>query len=835
MRPLIYIVGIALLLPMCTNKSNDNHKPFSLIWEMGKNGIERGYYESTFYLVNNTNDTLAGNWVIYLCQHPGSVKPNPEAPAILEVINGTYFKIYPSSHYLPVAPGDTLPMSFLCRGGIIKQSDAPEGAYCVMLDADGNESAPCTIDIEVKPFTHDYQWSREWMHELPYPDGNYVYDRNAVFSEKPTLKSTDLFPSLKSVQENGGAFSFTKEVRVQSDSVFANEASLLKEKLGQMYDCIIMENAPVEILLRQASFPVANDEYYQMELADGRIEIKGNTPHAIFNGTQTLLAMLGNNTLPCALPNVGITDYPDLFYRGIMLDVARNFTSKAHVMQLIDLLASYKINVLHFHIADDEGWRVEIPGLEELTAVGSRRGHTHDENDCLIPAYCGGWDPNDPQSTANGYYTRDEFIELLQYAQAHHVKVIPEIDMPGHSRAAIKAMNNRYRKYIHSDEPKAEEFLLIDFADTSRYVSAQCYTDNVINVALPGVYRFVKKVVDEISAMYHDAGVPLTILHLGGDEVPRGAWTGSEIANQFMKEKGFREIRELKDYFISQVVSILSEKNIQLAGWQEVGLLPDETPNPKFAGKNILSYCWNTVPEWNGDQVPYRLANAGYPIVLCNVTNLYFDMSYSKHPAEPGLYWGGFVNEYNPFNVVPYEIYKSIRYNLAGDSVDILRRSQERLALSADRRNEIVGIQAQLWAETIRDFDRITYYIFPKLFGLTERAWNAFPVWADDPYGELYDRDLQIYNAKIAQRELPRLAAQQVTFRVAQPGIKLIDGYLYANSTIPDAEIRYTIDGSEPNKKSILWTSPIACTAKLIKAKSFYCGRESVTTLLKPL
>ena len=228
------------------------------------------------------------------------------------------------------------------------------------------------------------------------------------------------------------------------------------------------------------------------------------------------------------LEAMSIQDYPDLLYRGQMLDIARNYTTVDHLKKLIDILSSYKLNVLQFHFSDDEGWRLEIPGLEELTAIGSRRGHTTDEKDWLYPAYDGGYDPY-AATSGNGYYTREEFIDLLRYAAERHVQVIPEIESPGHARAAIVAMNVRYKKYIDTDPEKAKEYLLSDLQDTSRYVSAQAYTDNVMNVALPSTYRFMEKVIQEIVAMYKEAGAPLTTIHLGGDEVAKGAWMGSPL------------------------------------------------------------------------------------------------------------------------------------------------------------------------------------------------------------------------------------------------------------------------------------------------------------------
>ncbi|GHT54020.1 beta-N-acetylhexosaminidase [Bacteroidia bacterium] len=702
-----------------------------------------------------------------------------------------------------------------------------------MLDENGKEKAVENIPVDVVPFTHAYQWTRPGTQELPYPDGKYMYEQNAFFSEPVTLDETAIFPSIKKVEKTGGDFIFSKNIQLKYDSLYENEALLLKEKLVSLFGCTVSDTGETLIELKN---PEAHGEYipeyYEISIKDNKIEINGIDNHGFFDGCMTLLNMIGNlGDLPAKISNSHMTDFPDTEHRGIMLDVSRNFTTKENVMKLIDRLATYKINVLHWHLTDDEAWRLEIPGLEELTGMASRRGYTLDETDCLYPAFAWGWNALDTTTLANGYYTRNDFIEVLKYANQRHIRVIPEVDIPGHSRAAIKAMNVRYNKYIGTDKPKAEEYLLIDFADTSKYNSAQNFTDNVINVALPSTYRFVEKVIDEIDKMYTDAGLKLTVFHIGGDEVPRGAWEGSDICRDFMKTHNMKEIRELKDYFLEQVLPMLAKRKIQPAGWEEVAM-HDGIPNPKFKNNNILSYCWNTLPAWKGDELPYKLANAGYPVILCNVTNLYMDMSYSRHQSEPGLHWGGFVNEYNSFDMLPYDIYKSVRCDLNGQPFDMNTVSKGKIPLNKGAAVQIKGLQGQLWAETIRSFEQVQYDFFPKLFGLIERAWNIQPEWSN-PYDEQkYESAKREYNAKIAHYELPRLAKTGSNFRISQPGIILKDNLLYANSAIPGAIIRYTVNGNEPTENSAVWTKPIAFDAKLIKAKTFYLGKVSVTTLL---
>ena len=212
-------------------------------------------------------------------------------------------------------------------------------------------------------------------------------------------------------------------------------------------------------------------------------------------------------------------DAPRFGYRGLMLDVARNFQPKAAVLRVLDLMARYKLNAFHFHLTDDEGWRLEIPSLPELTSVGARRGHTLDSSRFLPPAYGSG--PDVDQPFGSGFYSRADYVEILRYAAARHIEVIPELEMPGHARAAIKAMEARFRTLqATGDAEGASRFLLSDPEDRSIYTSAQGYHDNVMNPALPSTYAFIERVVQDLVALHREAGVPLRNLHVGGDEVP---------------------------------------------------------------------------------------------------------------------------------------------------------------------------------------------------------------------------------------------------------------------------------------------------------------------------
>jgi hexosaminidase len=367
------------------------------------------------------------------------------------------------------------------------------------------------------------------------------------------------------------------------------------------------------------------------------------------------------------LPEVLINDAPRFGFRGFLLDVSRNFQKKEAVLKLIDLLSFYKINALNFRMTEDEGWRLEIKGLPELTEVGAKRGHTLDDANFLPPSFGSGPFTDAENNHGTGFYTRADFIEILKYANQRHVQIVPEICFPSHARAAIKAMEKRYRFYMEKgDQKAAEEFRLIDPDDKSVYLSAQCYKDNIVNIANESCYHFYETVVADIVEMYSEAGLKLTLFHTGGDEVANGAWTKSpEIDELFKTNPELKSTRDLHAYFIRKMMERLEKYNLTFAGWEEAVLKRDEngvaTINPEFADKKLIPYVWDNTGK-NAD-LGYRIANAGYPVVLCNVTNLYFDLAYNTDPKEPGLYWGGFQDAIDPFVLIPFDVFKSAIYN----------------------------------------------------------------------------------------------------------------------------------------------------------------------------
>ena len=502
--------------------------------------------------------------------------------------------------------------------------------------------------------------------------------------------------------------------------------------------------------------------WYKITL-DGACKVEAADEDGAFYAKVTLENMI-RNAGSNELPNMVVEDWPDLAYRGLMLDISRNFTTKENICKLIDLLAHYKVNSFHLHFGDDEGWRVEMPQFPELTAYGAyhafpvkNEAGEYVEEEYLLPSYDGNVDPEDKTSLSNGHLSKEDYIEILKYAWERRIAVIPEFDTPGHSRAAIKAME------AYAKRTGDESYLLSDKNDTSKYVSVQYYKDNAINVALPSTYKFIEVVFDNLIAYHQEAGVPLPAIHVGGDEVPHGAWVGSEYCQQIMAERGWDNIELLKSYYIENVLDIAEARGVKISGWQELVMDLEDHVYERMK-KNLYSInFWHTGD--GQEEYPYHYANDDVPVILSNMTNTYMDFAYNPDKTERGLSWGGFVDERRSFCLLPYDIYRSVRWDDKGRIRNIADLPEGKTEL--EKKENIVGVQAQLWTETVRSFDHVTSYIFPKVCGVFERAWNASPAWegttsADDP---VFMAELDKYYSTVVEHEMPYYEEQGVAYR----------------------------------------------------------------------
>jgi len=496
-------------------------------------------------------------------------------------------------------------------------------------------------------------------------------------------------------------------------------------------------------------------------------------------------------------------------------------------------MALYKLNILHLHLTDDEGWRLEIPSLPELTSVGAERGHTLDSKNFLPASHGSG--PDTGKLAGSGFYTQADYIEILKYANARHIMVVPEIESPGHARASVKAMNARYARLMAAGkQAEAEQYLLYDQKDQSDYMSVQDWTDNVIDVSLPSTYNFFGKIIDELISVYAKAGAPLTTIHFGGDEVPGGVWEKSPAYLALKAQHP--EIKNTGDlwyYFYGRLNGMLKAKGLNLAGWEEMGLRKTmvdgkayNIPNPDFAAANMQTEVWNNTVGGGGEDLAYRLANAGYKVVLASVTNLYFDMAHNKSFDEPGYYWGAFVDIDKPFSFIPYDYFKNTIVDRNGLPLD------RRIFIGKQRltdygKSNILGLQGCLWGENIKTPERADYMMFPSLLSLAERAWAQDPQWATEQdtakSNALYQTAWVNFLNVMGKRELPRLTYYHdgYGYRIPNPGVILQDGKYVANEQFPGFVIRYTTNGKDPDAKSKIYNDAVTITGNDVKFRAF--------------
>ncbi|MCH8525504.1 MAG: family 20 glycosylhydrolase, partial [Balneolales bacterium] len=337
-------------------------------------------------------------------------------------------------------------------------------------------------------------------------------------------------------------------------------------------------------------------------------------------------------------------------------------------------------------------------------------------------------------------------------------------------------------------------------------------------------YRFYEHVLDAILAMYVDAGVDISTFHVGGDEVPRGVWTGSPACAELIERSDdLTATADLHNYYYTRLHGMLAERGLQLAGWEEVGqqLVRENDrnvnrPNTGLLGKNIRLHAWNAVVGWPGTDMAYQLANAGYEVVMSNSSNIYFDLAYDMHPDEPGLHWSGYVNLRSAWQMTPFNHFISNDFDIQGNQVDAAEMARNHVALTEEGKKRIIGLQGQLWTETVKGPDMMFYYLLPKMLGLAERAWSPDPQWAEitntSRRNSLREQDWNRFANTVGQVEFPRLERifGGYNTRIPRAGARIIDGMLHANVESPGLIIRYTTDGSEPTAASAMYTQPIA-------------------------
>lgn len=419
---------------------------------------------------------------------------------------------------------------------------------------------------------------------------------------------------------------------------------------------------PIEGPVRFRTDPQAipHPEGYRLEITPTGITATAADRTGAHYAAQTLRQLLGPNAyrtnfpggpVPCGV----IHDHPRFAWRGCLLDVARHFMPKAGVLRFIDLLAAHKLNILHLHLTDDQGWRIEIPAFPRLTETGAWR------TESTVGTPPDGKLDGQPHG---GYYTTEDLQEIVAYAAERAITVIPEIDIPGHTQAAIAA----YPALGNTGAPLP--------VWTSWGVN-----ENILNAAETTV-DFFRAVFDHVMEIF-----PSPVIAVGGDEVPTTQWQNSQEARQRMKELGLTEADELHGWFVREIVHHLAGRNRRALGWDEIAGVGPVPPGTIIA-------------SWRGEQAGIEAANAGYDVVMCPEQYVYLDHRQSTDLDEP-------VPVGIPHTLADVYGYQPIPATLTGPAA-----------------SHILGAQAQVWTEHLDSARRVDYAAFPRLAAFAEVVWT---------------------------------------------------------------------------------------------------------------
>lgn len=802
-------------------------------------------FNAALVLRNGSNIALpAGehNWQLYF-HLIRRIDTTEQQGLLIEHVQGDLHRVRPLSSFSGLLPQQQLVLPFSSAPWMVSYSDFMPRAFIVAegLTAEiiANTDSEHFADF-VLPLTAPVQLQRH------FDDGTdlvltvdaasrFVHNQALLTVSAKQPSQQRVIPTPKQARFSKGQVKLDSQWRLNFSGSLSSEAQYLQAQL-LAYGIQLTNNKDssqhkaAELSLRIAADNTIAPEGYQLNISDNAISIVAADNAGVFYGIQTLLALAKPDNNSLLLSKASISDAPRASWRGMHYDMGRNFHGKDVTLRLIDTMARYKLNKLHLHLTEDEGWRLQIPGLQELTDIGATRCFDLTEQRCLLTQL--GTGPH-ADGSGNGYYSTADFIEILQYAKARHIEVIPEIDLPGHARAAIVAMQARYQRLMAAGQNEAaSQYLLSDPQDSSRYLSVQNYTDNAANVCLDSTYAFVDKVLYELQQLYRQAGSSLRVFHMGGDEVADGAWLGSPACQALFSQpdNGVAGVADLKPYFVRQVAKLSAARGLQLAGWED-GLMYDRQntfDRSQFANSAVIANAWDNIWEWGVADRAYRLANNGYQVVLSPGTHLYFDHPHEAHPQERGYYWATrFSSLDKVFGFMPDNLYANADSTRRGEPIADLERLLGRALPKLQRPENILGIQGQVWSETIRTSAQLEQMIYPRLLALAERAWHK-ATWEHTGNAAARQQDFSAFAKRIAEVELTRLTANGSSFYLPPPGVNQQQGVISANVAWPGLTIEYSLD------QGVSWQpyqQPLSLTNKDIWWRSRH--QQQVSRLVK--
>ena len=504
-------------------------------------------------------------------------------------------------------------------------------------------------------------------------------------------KEIDVIPMPRSVEYHSGNFTISPETKFYTNLSAESRQALTDYLEGTSLGSVPFAesatgNKGIELNLCDSSI-VTGNEAYRIEIDKKGVRLSANTETGIFYGLQTLLQLLNNGDNK-TLPALTINDSPRFPYRGLHLDVSRHFFDKEFVKKQLNAMAYFKMNRLHWHLTDGAGWRIEIKKYPKLTETGAWRNSK-------VLAY---GDVKPDGERYGGFYTQKDIKEIVAYAKKKFIEIIPEIDIPGHSQAAVAA----YPEFLACDPENKHEVWL-----------QQGISTDVINVANPKAMQFAKEVIDELTELF-----PFNYIHLGGDECPTNKWQKNDECKKLLSEIGSSNFRDLQIYFYKQLKDYIATKPAdqqrQLIFWNEV-----LHGNTSILGNDI------TIMAWIGaNAAAKQAAKQGMNTILSPQIPYYINRKQSKLPTEPMSQGHG------------------------TETVEAVYNYQPLKDVDAALQPYYKGVQANFWTEWVTEPSVLEYLMLPRLAAVAEAGWTPQEKRNYEDFKERIRKDAELYDLK---------------------------------------------------------------------------------------
>lgn len=568
----------------------------------------------------------------------------------------------------------------------------------------------------------------------------------------------------------GTVISFAQQ---EQETVARELAASIKQICAWPLEVRIGERGDIHFI----SDPSIVTEGYRLEVGDTDqgINIAASSPSGFYYGIQTLIQMLPSavydkgqvETEGWGIPAASIVDHPSFGWRGFMLDVSRHFFTVSEVKEVLDMMARLKMNRFHWHLTDDQGWRIEIQSYPKLTEIGAWRMDYNNTDESISdwwgrPAQQPGEIP-----TYGGYYTQEEIKEIVAYARERHIEIIPEIDMPGHSQAALAAYPE------------------LGCENAAPYVATGGVAgNNTFNPGKEETFVFAEKVLNEIMDLF-----PFEYVHIGGDECNKSQWKIDPHAQARIRSEGLKNEDELQSYFIKRIEKIVNQRNRIMIGWDEIlegGLAPNAT-----------------VMSWRGEEGGIASAKAGHEVIMTPNKYCYVDLKQGHDDMEPNLgYSQSLLSAVYSYQVIPSS----------------LNQAEAKL---------IKGIQANLWTESISDWGKLTYMVYPRILAVAENAWTPLD---RKNWSHFTERVLDYY--QILDQKKVRYAVSAFSPWIHHQG----NGQKIDVSLTTEADgldIYYTLDGTEPDLSSSRYSDPFTIDDTAIMSARAFKGDKPLGYVAK--